>query len=102
MLMFCKWKTFFKKQHKKQSKFSDAYKISSCINLCFITQMYTKIIVWWTSTFKFPFSFFWIMNAFYQDPEKVNSMIKDMKKFHMVRYWRGVDYLTIAADFADV
>lgn len=46
--------------------------------------------------------FFWIMNVFWQDPEKVNSMIKDMKKFHMVRYWREVDYLSLAADFADV
>lgn len=46
--------------------------------------------------------FFWIMNVFWQDPEKVNSMIKDMKMFHMVRYWRGVDYLSLAADFADV
>lgn len=24
--------------------------------------------------------FFWIMNIFWKDPEKVNSMIKDMKK----------------------
>lgn len=49
-----------------------------------------------------PLFFFWIMDVFWQDPEKVNSMIKDMKKFHMVGYWRGVDYLSLAADFADV
>jgi len=33
------------KKNKKTSKLSDTYKVSSFINLCYTTKMYTKIAV---------------------------------------------------------